>query len=114
MFCKHCGKELNDQAVICPHCGVQVGNFINPNQDNTNNGNKSDNILAIVGFVFAFLVPIVGLICSILGYKQAKNGAPYKNLDYSGIIVSAVALGLEVLSVFIVYFYFIIFLGLFI
>ena len=22
MFCKNCGKEIDDNAVICPHCGV--------------------------------------------------------------------------------------------
>ena len=27
MFCKKCGKELNDAAVICPACGVQTENF---------------------------------------------------------------------------------------
>lgn len=24
MFCNHCGKELYDQAVICPNCGCAV------------------------------------------------------------------------------------------
>lgn len=27
MFCKHCGKEIDDEAVICPNCGVQVGDL---------------------------------------------------------------------------------------
>lgn len=22
MFCKNCGKELDDRAVVCPNCGV--------------------------------------------------------------------------------------------
>ena len=26
MFCKYCGKEILDQAVLCPHCGVMVKN----------------------------------------------------------------------------------------
>lgn len=26
MFCSHCGKELNNEAVVCPHCGVPTGN----------------------------------------------------------------------------------------
>ena len=24
MFCKNCGKEIADNAVVCPFCGVQV------------------------------------------------------------------------------------------
>ena len=23
-FCSKCGKEIFDEAVICPHCGTQV------------------------------------------------------------------------------------------
>lgn len=22
MYCRHCGQEIDDQAVVCPHCGV--------------------------------------------------------------------------------------------
>lgn len=22
MYCKNCGKQIDDRAVICPHCGV--------------------------------------------------------------------------------------------
>lgn len=24
MFCRYCGKEILDEAVLCPHCGVMV------------------------------------------------------------------------------------------
>ncbi|MBR3790704.1 MAG: zinc-ribbon domain-containing protein, partial [Clostridia bacterium] len=24
MFCKKCGKEINDEAVVCVHCGCRV------------------------------------------------------------------------------------------
>lgn len=23
MFCKNCGREIDDRAVVCPHCGIQ-------------------------------------------------------------------------------------------
>ena len=26
MFCSKCGKEINDEAVICVHCGCAVNN----------------------------------------------------------------------------------------
>ncbi|MDE6442322.1 MAG: zinc-ribbon domain-containing protein [Clostridia bacterium] len=89
MFCKNCGREINDSSVVCPHCGVQVGKF---NSDEHSEGNA----LAIVGFVFSFLIAIVGLICSILGYNNAKKGAPYKNLALAGIIISIVSMALYV------------------
>lgn len=89
MFCKNCGREINDNSVVCPHCGVQVGKF---NFDEHSEGNT----LAIVGFVFSFLIAIVGLICSILGYNNAKRGAPYKNLALAGIIISIVSMALNI------------------
>jgi len=27
MFCKNCGKEIDDKAVICVHCGCATGNI---------------------------------------------------------------------------------------
>ena len=27
MFCKNCGKEIDDKAVVCPYCGVQTENL---------------------------------------------------------------------------------------
>lgn len=27
MFCSKCGKEINDEAVVCIHCGCPVQNF---------------------------------------------------------------------------------------
>lgn len=27
MFCQKCGKELDDQAIICPACGVGTANY---------------------------------------------------------------------------------------
>ncbi len=29
MFCKHCGKEINDNAVVCVHCGCAVSEQYN-------------------------------------------------------------------------------------
>lgn len=90
MFCKNCGREISENAAVCPHCGVQVGRL-------SNGGETEGNVIAIVGFVFAFLVPIVGLICSIIGYNKAKAGAPYKGLALAGIIISVVDIGLSIM-----------------
>ena len=85
MFCKNCGKEINDNAAICPHCGVQVQPLKQTNGET--------NTIAVVGFVFSFLFALVGLICSIAGYKKAvKEGAPHKGLALAGIIISAASM----------------------
>ena len=30
MFCKYCGKEHLDEAVVCPHCGMMVKQIATP------------------------------------------------------------------------------------
>ncbi len=95
MYCGNCGREIDDKAVICPHCGVAVGR--------KNVQTEEGNTLAIVGFIFSFFIALVGLICSILGYKKSKNeGAPHQGLALAGIIISAVSIGLTILIYIIV------------
>ena len=109
MFCKNCGTQLNDNAVICPQCGVPTSNPppIMPQQVQA----KRDNPLAIVGFVLAFFCSIAGLICSIVGYNKAKNeGLDNRGLALAGIIISAVSIGATVLVVAIWFFWFFLFI----
>lgn len=65
------------------------------------------NSYAIAGFVLSFIVPLVGLIISVLGYRKAKemNGCG-KGFAVAGIVISAVSLGsvlLIVVPVIIIY-----------
>lgn len=90
MFCKNCGKEIDDRAVVCPNCGVQVGT-VAPTENKT-------NVLAIVGFIFAFIMPIVGLICSIIGRNKAPEcGGNGKGLATAGIVISVVWMVLAII-----------------
>lgn len=92
MFCKKCGKEIRDDAIVCPYCGVQVGNFSTPT--------PKTNVLAIVGFIFAFLMPIVGLICSIIGKSKVDEcGGNGKELATAGIVISIITIVLYVIIV---------------
>ena len=51
---------------------------------------RSYSPLSIVGFVFAFIVPLVGLICSILAYKNAgyDENKRCKSFSKAGIIIA--------------------------
>ena len=90
MFCKNCGKEIDDRAVVCPNCGVQVGT-VAPAENKT-------NVLAIVGFIFAFIMPIVGLICSIIGRNKAPEcGGNGRGLATAGIVISVVWMVLAII-----------------
>lgn len=47
MFCKNCGKQIDDKAVVCPCCGVETKRYGNANDKqpviNIVNENKNVN-----------------------------------------------------------------------
>ena len=84
MYCKNCGKELDDKAAICPHCGVPLGGYSSTQPRKTNS-------YAEVGFILSlFCFPaFIALICSILGYKNAEKYEDIgKEISLIGIIIS--------------------------
>lgn len=51
MFCKNCGKEIDDKAAVCPHCGVAQ-----------NEQQPIDDSGSIGWGVLGCCIPVVGLI----------------------------------------------------
>ena len=68
MFCSKCGKEIMDEAVICPGCGCPVNGKalqqVSSAEDIPNGG------LNILGF----FIPLAGLImfCTMFGNTPIK------------------------------------------
>lgn len=61
-YCSHCGKELLDEAVICPHCGCQVESLT---KDGPNKGLD----------IIAFLLPVIGAIMYLIYHEKAPKKA---------------------------------------
>ncbi len=116
-YCVHCGKEVLDDAIICPNCGcsVQYGNN-GGNYGGAQNNNAqqqpyvppyadSYSGLSVGGLILAFFQPLIGLILSIIAHSEAKRIGSQKSQSMSkaGIIISAVLLGL-IAAVFLIYF----------
>ena len=59
MFCKKCGNEVNDEAVICIHCGCELDN----GKTKDNNQSKTG-----IGVVMALFLGVIGLIIGICLY----------------------------------------------
>ncbi len=95
MYCKNCGGEINDNAVVCIHCGCAVNE---PTHTAAPVQTPKTNVLAIVGFVLSFFVPLAGLICSAIGYKRADRDydGNCKGLALAGTILSAISLAIVV------------------
>jgi len=61
------------------------------------------NALSVIGLIFAFFVPLVGLICSIIGLAQAKKkGEKGKGLAIAGIIISVIVGLLQILTIVLI------------
>lgn len=65
MYCKHCGKEIDDKAAVCIHCGVAVADPQQPviNIVNTNtNVNSSPAYIHKKKWVAFWLCFFLGMI----------------------------------------------------
>ena len=88
-YCTKCGKELFDEAVICPGCGCMVGDkkgtdlFSSsaPVEHEVSTLKTIAKVFMILGTVvsgiFAFLIPLAWCLPMTLSYcKKIKNGEP--------------------------------------
>ena len=122
MNCMQCGKRLSDEARFCDVCGAPVG-FFNPvaprpyDPDNPqgqaagvvpygyggshsggHNATQQKNTQAILGFIFAFIIPIVGLVLSIIGLNKSKtNGGVGRGMAIAGIVISIAVWGITMI-----------------
>ena len=67
MFCSKCGKEVNDEAIVCVHCGCAIEN---KKVSAVANGDAPNTGFAVLGF----FIPLVGLIL----YLVNKDTHPLK------------------------------------
>ena len=82
-YCQKCGKELMDEAVICPCCGCAVAaEAYKMQREATETG-----ALATTALVFAFISPIVGIILGIIGTAKYTT-KKYKDRSTAAIIAS--------------------------
>ena len=87
-FCKNCGTQLHDQAVICPQCGVQQQTSASVN-DNGSFG------WALLGCC----VPIAGLILFLIWKDTQPNNA--KKAGLGALISVGINIVLTILSIII-------------
>lgn len=79
-YCNHCGKEIDEKAVVCVHCGCAVGG-VNPVEDVPSTG------LNVLGFLF----PLVGLILYLVNMEKApKKAAAIGKCSLIGFVISIV------------------------
>ncbi len=93
-YCKNCGTQLDDNAYVCPTCGMRTDPVSAPVPTSTT------NTFAIVGFILAFFMPLLGLIFSIIGLNKVKECNSGKGLAIAGIIISVAEWIIGIIVVF--------------
>ena len=73
MFCEKCGKEVNNEAVVCVHCGCSLKSTGDNTESSNVNNEPLDGVVKVVSFCF----PIVGGVL----YFVHQNKAPQKSKD---------------------------------
>lgn len=82
-YCSSCGKEIMDQAVICPHCGCATAKFASQAPGNTAEYPAirayadSAKTVKVLGIVSAVLMFGIGVIFAIIAaVKIYQIGEP--------------------------------------
>ncbi len=84
-FCQTCGKEIMDEAIVCPNCGCAVGGKQNVVADEIS-----------VGFcILSALVPLFGIIYWAVKAKETPRRA--KACGITGLVSWGVSLLLSCL-----------------
>lgn len=86
MFCSRCGKEIDDKAVICVHCGCPVGNGTS----------KPDDAPSTGFMVLGFFIPIVGLILYLIYHDNRPLRA--KSVGKGALIGFIVQVAISIIS----------------
>ncbi len=129
MFCTRCGKQLNDDAVVCTNCGVPVhgafGKYANGTgfngsapqpQNQPQSQTKKVNGLGIAGFclgiasiLFGYYIPvlpIVGFVLSLIAQIKRKDYNSCNGFALAGLIINVVLFVLIIIAVVIVFIFF--------
>ena len=97
MYCRICGKEVLNEAIICPHCGCSLEKV--PPAKEIPTPSKT-NVFCILGFILACVSLIIDLLClfslsgfilSVIGVVRANKNNEKKGLGIAGISIGAVA-----------------------
>ncbi len=111
MYCKKCGQQISEDCQFCPYCGEPQFNRDpengNPYLESTSKERKQygmieKNNLALAGFIVAliglitmsFVIQVVGLILSIMGWRRRENFNEYNRLGRIGVILAIIGLAI--------------------
>lgn len=92
MYCKHCGREIDNDSEFCKECGGKQSNF---DYEPKNNDEKQESLGFWLGFLslVTWILPIIGYPVSIMGIViSSKNMNSGKKYATAGLIMSVLGI----------------------
>lgn len=98
MYCKHCGKELSDEALMCPNCGAPTGARSNIRKPSAPSDGQTSPLGAIALFLSIFSF-VTGIIFGSFFYAYAASVILLYFISATSILpgLAAVCLGIAIL-----------------
>ena len=98
MYCKNCGKEINNDAEFCPYCGTSTNENNNiPNMTKQNQSTNPSDTGSAGWAVLGFFVPLVGLILYLVWRDTEPKNA--KMAGKGALISVIISVVLTIISV---------------
>jgi uncharacterized membrane protein YvbJ len=69
MFCRKCGQEVSDEAIVCIHCGCAVDGS-NASTIKKGNSAEMDTSKTGIGILLGWFLGILGLIIGLCIYHE--------------------------------------------
>ncbi len=97
MYCRHCGKELSDEALMCPECGTPTG--VKPAQKPAAQADGQPSPLGAIALFLAIFSFVTGIIFGAFFYTYAASVILLYIVSAASILpgLAAVCLGIAVL-----------------
>lgn len=95
MFCQKCGKEIMDEAVICPHCGCATG--VRPKTEVS----KKPYKLSFGLVMLCTFLPVVGIIMGIVELSNndhSPKGTAIIGQSIAGFVVCGIVIGAAIIG----------------
>lgn len=85
MYFNNCGKEIDDKAVVCIHCGVATVNSTLQQAQDTANEKPNTGLMVVL-----FFIPIAGFIIGSVekGNGKVKAGKAYIKMGCISLLLS--------------------------
>ncbi len=114
MYCKKCGKEIDDDAIYCPGCGAPTENYVSSvdyeaKHQSVATSSSSRNGVALAGFICSvaslvfggIIVAIVGLCLCAYARKREDQYIQWNGFIKPGIIVGICSIALYVVGIIV-------------